>query len=161
MRTILEDLRPHGRVALDTNACVYYLGSAPKWATVVNDVMTLPVRRSELCIPDIVRLELLVKPYRMDDPEETTRVRQFLAERSRIAIDEAVIDAAAQLRSITRLRTPDALIAACAAVGRCNAIVGNDSVFKDLNAMKGMTLFAAGQAARIPQYIHLDDYVEA
>jgi len=120
--------------------------------------MSLPMS-SELYIPDIVRLELLAGAYRNGDASETGRLRRFIEEGVRIGMDDDVVDAAAQLRAATRMKTPDALVAACAAVAGCTAIVGNDARFRDLDALTGLTLFAGRQFAPMPQYVHLGDYL--
>ena len=157
---LTEALRPYGRIALDTNICVYFLQQEPTRFALVSELMMLFGQRVELCLPDIVRLELLIHPYRTGDFDEMASVRGLLERGSPVEMNDDVVEVAAQLRAMTRLRTPDALVAACAAVDGCGAIVGNDAAFKDLQAMEGMTLFAAAKSATIPQYIHLDDYVD-
>ncbi len=157
---ILDDLRIYRRIALDTNICVYFLQSAPQWFPLAYEVVMRTESRNDLCIPDIVRLELLIGPNRTGDFDEMADVRALLARGSRIEIDDDVIEIAARLRAMTRLRTPDALVAACAAVGECGAIVGNDATFKDLRPIQGMMLFGAGRTVPVPRYIHLDDYVD-
>ncbi len=158
MRSIREDLRPHGRIALDTNVCIYFFQPSSQWFQLASDVMTLSME-SELYIPDIVRLELLAGAYRTSDASETARLRRFIEESTRIGMDDDVVDAAAQLRATTRMRTPDALVAASAAVAGCGAIVGNDARFRDMESVQGVTLVTGRRRAQMPRYVHLGDYL--
>lgn len=78
------------------------------------------------CISDLVRLECLVGPIRDGDAERKAVFEaQFRALR-RLALTKAVFDLAAELRAAHRLRTPDALHAACAIVHGCRQLWTND-----------------------------------
>ncbi len=60
---------------------------------------------------------------------------------------------------MTSLKLPDALVVASCAVGRCDAIIGNDTNFRAVNALGEVELVPGpGQRFRIPRYLHLDDY---
>jgi uncharacterized protein len=78
------------------------------------------------CISDLVRLECLVGPIRDGDAgRRAVFEAQFRAFR-RLALTRAVFDLAAELRATQRLRTPDALHAACAMVHGCRELWTND-----------------------------------
>lgn len=78
------------------------------------------------CISDLVRLECLVGPIRDGDAaRKAVFAAQFRTFR-RLALTKAVFDLAAELRGTHRLRTPDALHAACAMVHGCRQLWTND-----------------------------------
>jgi len=56
-------------------------------------------------------------------------------------LDRAVLRAAAQLRAVTSVRTPDALQLAAALVERCTAFVTND---RKLPALHGLPISQIG-----------------
>lgn len=74
-------------------------------------------------------LEVLVVPCRAGD-EALARRCEALLSHSRglqlVELDRPLLRAAAHLRGVTRLRTPDALQLAAAIGSRCSAFVTND-----------------------------------
>ena len=155
------------RVALDTNACIYYLeGRGPK-AEMVQALIERAVRGSmSIVISAIVQLELLVGPYLHDDAYGVRRILQFTERHAGIEghdITRDVVLSASQLRGLSkrRLKVPDALVAAAAAVAECDAVVGNDRIFKVLNELAAMPLLGGSrrQPIALPAYVQLDDYV--
>jgi hypothetical protein len=67
---------------------------------------------------------------------------------------------AAEIRAHTRLKTPDAIVVASAVASGCQAIVGNDKRFRDLEGLRGTRFLAAGsRPIEMPDYLHLEDFV--
>jgi len=75
-------------------------------------------------------------------------------------IDRDSIFVAAEVRAMTGLKVPDALVVASAALSSSGAIIGNDRAFESLNRFSDVQLIGAGtRRSTMPRYIHLDDYV--
>ncbi|MEX2246839.1 MAG: PIN domain-containing protein [Dehalococcoidia bacterium] len=150
------------RIALDSSACVYYLRGEPLRGRLVAGLIERALDSLlAIHVPAIVQLELLVRPYRSGNPEELARVRSFTERQPGVRtapISKDVLFGAAQVRALTSLKVPDALVVSSAAVGRCDGIVGNDTRFAALNRFETLHLSAMGEL-RLPRYIHLDDYV--
>lgn len=156
-------MRGARRVALDTSACIYFLGSVSPHVELVRGVVERAADRAiELELSAVVQLELLVRPMRTQDQAEIDRVMIF-SERSPnlhlAPIDRARLLLGARIRAHTNLSTPDAIIVASAAVGECDLVVGNDTQFKRIADIDpGRDAF--GRPITLPAYIHLDDYID-
>jgi predicted nucleic acid-binding protein len=76
-------------------------------------------------------------------------------------LTRTVMFLAAEIRAHTRLKTPDAIVVASAAANGCEAIVGNDKRFRDLEGLRSARFLAAGsRPIAMPDYLHLDDFVK-
>jgi len=161
--TLASDIRAHDVIAVDTNVCIYFLRASSSRFRAVRDVFQAIANGDvEMRVPDVVRMELLVRPYRSGQAAEMNEVHALLARGSRCGLGPSAIDLAARIRAATRLRTADALVVGSAAVGGCTAIVGNDAGFRELNdIIDGGDRIVGGAALPLPRYIHLDDYVGA
>jgi predicted nucleic acid-binding protein len=159
-----EAIRSAHRVALDTSACIYFLGSVAPHVGLVRRVVERAAERAlELELSAIVQLELLVRPMRTQNQAEIDRVMMF-TDRSpnlRLApVDRGRLLLGARIRAHTNLGTPDSIIVASAAVGECDLVIGNDKQFKRIvNVDAGRDIF--GSPYQLPAYIHLDDYIDA
>jgi len=91
----------------------------------------------------ITMTELLVQPYR-DSGEQ--RVDEFYALLSTypnlewIAPNLEIADAAARLRALHRLRTPDALLAATAGHSGATGLITNDAAFERVATFETLVL---------------------
>ena len=140
----------HGlrRVAFDTNALIYLFEEREPYA----EMVAVAWERVELgeavgVLSAIVEMELMVQPLREQDFGFLARLNLFLRHQQNLVIrwvDQEVARTAARVRAETRMATPDALIAATAAVERCDAIIGNDADF-------------ARRSTDVP-YLRLDSY---
>jgi predicted nucleic acid-binding protein len=147
------------RVMLDTNACVYWIRNLAPWSSALRSVFARAEQgRLRADIPGIVRLELLVRPFKTGNLRElrsvvtlTTRVQGV----HMAPVDVRALDLAARIRAATSLRSPDALVIASAIARRCDAVIGNDRRFRVLDRLSGVL------SDRLPRYIHLDDYIGA
>jgi predicted nucleic acid-binding protein len=160
----LKSLAPFSRVALDTSACIYYLQSESRRFALVRSVLDRAASGDlQIEIPGIVRLELLVRPYTTGDHSELGAIRRFVERIPGIvspAIGHDVIDACAAVRAKTALKVPDALVAASAAIGRCQALIGNDLRYRRLNEVMSIRIMSRGATVNLPHYVHLDDFAE-
>ncbi len=161
-RAATRDLR---RVAVDTNLCLYLMdpevGAAHYLAREV--FAAAAAGAFEIDLAGIVRLELMVRPLKSRSFSEVMAMRKF-GERypGVIARDvpEEVLLTAAEIRAMTRLKTPDALVVGSAIANRCDGIIGNDKQFRGLNTVQNVRFITAPQIKKMPRYIHIDDYME-
>jgi predicted nucleic acid-binding protein len=158
-----EVVRGARRVALDTCACIYFLGAvAPHDELVRSIVEQARDRALEIELSAIVQFELLIRPLREQNQAEVERVMMFTDRGPNLhlaAIDRAQLLLGARLRAHTNMGTPDSIVVASAAVGDCDLVVGNDKQFKRIASFDpGRDIF--GTKIKLPQYIHLDDYID-
>jgi len=87
--------------------------------------------------------EILVKPYRTLEKKAVRRIFDLLLTYPNlewIAPDLEIADAAAQLRAIYKLETPDALLAATAVRSGATGLVTNDTSFERIPAFETLLL---------------------
>ena len=136
------------RIAFDTNSLIYLFEGLQPYAEMVAAALHQVERGNAVgVISTIVEMELLVRPLRDQDLGFVDRLNLFLTnERNFVVrgVDSLVARTAAAMRARSRLATPDALIAATAAVEHCDAIIGNDYAF-------------AKRSTEVP-YLRLDSY---
>ena len=128
-----------GPVGLDTAVFIYFVERHPRYLEQVRPLFgavdngTLEAVTSALTL-----LEVLVVPYRAGDVPLAERYEALLT-RSRglrlVELRRAQLRAAAQLRAVHGVRTPDALQLAAALSARCTAFVTND---RRLPALPGL-----------------------
>ena len=127
-------LPPSGSIYVDTSALIYhveriepyFLAAAPLWQAVAHGQL-------EVNVSYLALLEVLVKPLKLQDHALVALYRRLLTETTGIrsrAIDQDVLEVAAQLRVDHNLRTPDAIHAATAVVHGCKWIITNDPTFR-------------------------------
>jgi len=129
-------------VFLDASAIIYLLeGDATTRSAVRDTLATLRPSTGEvplLAASALSRLECRVRPLREGDQGLLERYEAFFSDPglAMIALDETVLDRAAELRAHCRLRTPDALQAASLLVADANgAFVTGDT---DFSAVPGL-----------------------
>ncbi len=126
----LIDSIGRGRVALDTALFIYFIEEHPRYLAVIEPLFEeAQTGTRELVTSALTLLEVLVVPYRGGDQNLAARYEQILAGSRGILIVDISGDqlrAAAQLRALTGIRTPDALQLAAAAAAGCTAFVTND-----------------------------------
>lgn len=122
--------RSHSRIALDTSIFIYQLQAHPKYAALTNEVFAwLELPKSLGVTSTITITELLVGPYREGNQRKADEILALLSTYPNLewlAPSLEVADLAAQIRARHGLRTPDAIQAATAIVGRATALVTND-----------------------------------
>lgn len=153
------------RVSVDTNACVYFLNEIEPWQGCARRLFAKAGDGALLVeLSAIVRLELLVKPYKERNAAEMRRVVRLMEETRGISVapvTDAVITLAAQVRAASSFKTPDAIIIASAVLNRCDAVIGNDRRFAGLEELRGVPIIGRGGVRMsVPSYIHLDDYAK-
>lgn len=144
-----ERLSSLRRIALDTNVIIYKLENATRYSQLVEPVFGLLNRgRIAIILSRVVEMEALVRPLRDNDRAAVDVLTLLFARTPNLRVrdvDQAIAHRAADVRAITRLRAPDAIIAATALEERCEALIGNDKIM-------------ASRLRGIP-YLYLDDYI--
>jgi predicted nucleic acid-binding protein len=117
-------------VAIDTAIVIYFIERHERYADVVLPLFEAADRGElELVTSGVTLMEVLVAPYRAGDAGLAERYEALLT-RSRgltmVDLGRPVIRAAAQLRAVHRLRTPDALQIAAALSRGCSSFLTND-----------------------------------
>jgi predicted nucleic acid-binding protein len=130
-----------GRLALDTAVFIYFIEEHPDFLPLIAPLFEQTDRgERELVTSAVTLLEVLVVPYRAGDLTLAERYEALLTG-SRglhlVDLDLTQLRAAAQLRAVYRVRTPDALQLAAALSHGCTAFVTND---RDLPDMPGLRI---------------------
>lgn len=125
---MIEQLR--SPIAIDTAILIYYIERHERFGEVVRPLFEAADRGDvELVTSTVTLLEVLVVPYRTGDSRLAERYEALLT-RSRgltmVELGRPVIRAAAQLRAVHSLRTPDALQIAAALSRGCGSFLTND-----------------------------------
>lgn len=153
----------YGLVAVDTCCCVYYLDGTSTHFGLMRELFVLAAQRTlQLELAGITMLELLVKPFQTGDRRHLEIVMK-LAKRQlgvrTMPVTERVLVTAAQVKAATRLKTPDALVVASAALSGCAAVISNDRGFEVLDKVSTIRLASAGGGMlKLPRYIQVDDF---
>ncbi len=119
-----------GPVAIDTTVFIYFIEQHPAFVDLAREIFfDIAAGRITAVTSAVTLLEVLVAPYRVGDASLAERYEALLT-RSRgiqlLEIDRTQLRAAAHLRAIHSLKTPDALQVAAALSTRCTAFVTND-----------------------------------
>lgn len=134
----------NGPVALDTAAFIYCIEAHPLYLAALVPVF-VAADREELTIVTsaVTLLEVLVVPYRAGNLALATRYEEILTRSRGVLlreIDRGQLRAAAQLRSVSGVRTPDALQLAAALAEGCTAFVTNDRRLPTLPGLRILQL---------------------
>ena len=140
---LIEDLA-EGPAALDTVAFIYWIEENPDYLPALAGVFQAADRGEiEIVTSSLTLLEVLVVPYRAGRIALAERYEELLT-RSRnlrlIDIDRSQLQAAAQLRAIHGVRTPDALQLAAGLTTRCPAFVTNDRRLRSIPGLEVLQL---------------------
>ena len=126
---LIQDLA-RGPVAVDTAAFIYLIEEHPRFMPLVAPLFEqADDNERELVTSALTLLEVLVVPYRVGNRHLAERY-ELLLTRSRgirmVDLTREQLRAAAQLRAVTGVRTPDALQLAAALGAGCKTFVTND-----------------------------------
>lgn len=128
-----------GPVAVDTAIFIYLIEEHPRFLPLVAPLFeAADENERELVTSALTLLEVLVVPYRTGNRQLAERYELFLTTSRGVRMVDLTRDqlrAAAQLRSATGARTPDALQIAAALGAGCKTFVTND---RQLPAIPGL-----------------------
>lgn len=133
-----------GRTAVDTAVFIYLIEEHPDFLPLVAPIFEETARgKRELVTSALTVFEVLVVPYRAGDLALAERYEALLT-RSRglrlVELDRGQLRAAAQLRALYRVRTPDALQLAAALSHNCAAFLTNDRALPKLPGIRVVQL---------------------
>ena len=133
-----------GPAALHTVAFIYWIEeNRDHLASLAPLFQAADAGRLEIFSSALTLLEVLVVPYRAGNRSLADRYEALLT-RSRgvrlIGIDRSQLRAAAQLRALHRMRTPDALQLAAALSARCTAFVTHDRRLPEIPGLRILQL---------------------
>lgn len=140
---LIDDLGD-GPVAVDTAIFIYFIEEHPRFLA-----HTLPLfvdadqGRRTLVTSAVTLLEVLVIPYRAGDRELADRYEQLLTRSRGVRVVDVTTDqlrAAAQLRALTGVKTPDALQMTAALAEGCKTLVTNDRRLPELPGLRVLQL---------------------
>ncbi|HSK75653.1 MAG TPA: PIN domain-containing protein [Thermoanaerobaculia bacterium] len=133
-----------GPVGLDASIFIYFMEENPDFLSVVEPVFSaIDEEQLEAATSSLTLLEALVLPLRTGNLEIARSYEELLT-RSRglklISLDLGVLRAAAHLRAVTRLKTPDSLQIASAIIAGCPVFVTNDHRIPSLPGIRVLQL---------------------
>ena len=140
MSSIRAFLRRHRHIALDTSVFRYHIEAGECYADVAAEVFSWLERPSHSAVTSTITMtELLVKPYRLGNERLVNQYYGLFSQFPNlqwVAPNLAIAAAAAELRAVHGLRTPDALQAATAVASGATAILTNDQNLRCLSQIE-------------------------
>lgn len=140
---LLSDLG-EGPVALDTSIFVYFMEEHPLYLPLVDPLFeAIDAGRIEAVTSSLTLLEVLVIPFRFAN---ATLIEQYetLLTRSEglrlIDLDRDFLRSVAQIRAVTRAKTPDAIQLAAAVAAGCRVFLTNDNRIPALLGLRRLLL---------------------
>lgn len=134
----------HTRVALDTSIFIHQLEANSRYIALTDQIFTwIEQRNHSATTSTITMTELLVHPYRDGDEQRASEFYSLLFTYPNldwISPDLEIADLAARIRATCRLRTPDALQAACAVQAGATGLITNDRAFRRVDAFETLML---------------------
>lgn len=162
----MKDVARYRRVTVDTCVCIYYLDRHSEHHELARALFLLAARGDiTIEIAGITFTELLVGPFRSGDRRAIEVVFSLARQQQGVQlapVSETVLIAGAMIRAVTKLKAPDALIAASAAIHGCGAVITNDSDFAGIRGVTSITLpMSATRVIPLPAYVSVGDYSES
>lgn len=116
----------------DTNTAIYYLQQ--QFPPNAEKLMDTLLRESPPCISAITEIELLC--WKAPSQNDKEVLNSFISDAVVIELEQAIKLKTAEIRSIHKIKLPDAIIAATAVVYRYILLTRNVTDFKDIDALK-------------------------
>ena len=129
---LIRDLG-HGPVGVDAAIFLYFIEEHPRFLPLIEPLFReVDAGRIELLTSALTLLEVLVVSYRSGDHLLADRYESILTRSRGVRIQDISrvhLRAAAQLRAVTGLKTPDSLQLVAALAGGCTVFLTNDREF--------------------------------
>ena len=140
---LIEDIG-RGPVGLDTAILIHLIEEHEHFMPAVEPVFAaMDAGDLQAVTSGLTLLEVLVVPYRAGNARLAERYETLLT-RSRglrmLDVDRDVLRAAAQLRAVTGVKTPDAIQVAAALVGECPVFLTNDRALPEIPGLRVLQL---------------------
>lgn len=124
---------PSGTVYVDTSILIYTVEEASGYLEALKPLWRASRdKRITIATSELAITEVLTGPMKDNDEELLGAYEKVLigADVHLIPIDKRILREAARVRSVTSLRTPDAIHAATALSAGCAAFITNDVAFR-------------------------------
>ncbi|OAT79816.1 type II toxin-antitoxin system VapC family toxin [Desulfotomaculum copahuensis] len=126
---LLYTLKKQTAVLVDTNIVIYFLEDSPVFGAAAREVFQ-QIQDNEVkgYLSVITVTELLVKPFKSGNEELKKNIRLLLdcfPILNTLDVIREIAIKAAEIRALTNLKTPDAILVATASIHGC-ALIGND-----------------------------------
>jgi predicted nucleic acid-binding protein len=129
---------------LDTSVFIYQLEANARYLPLTDTIFSWLERPDSKAVTSTITMtELLVRPYRDSDDKRVDEFYGLLSTYPNldwIAPNLEIADAAARLRALHGLRTPDALQAATAEHSGAAGLITNDAVFERVQTFETLVL---------------------
>jgi predicted nucleic acid-binding protein len=133
-----------GPVGLDSSIFIYFIERNPRYLSLVRPIFqALDEGRLQVVTSSLTLLETLVVPLRAGNSVVAHAYERFLTKPRGlrlVPIDMGLLRAAAHVRAVTRLKTPDALQVASALSAECSVFVTNDSRIPSMPGLRVLQL---------------------
>lgn len=134
---------------LDSNALIYYFEGAQGFRQAVVDVLQsikASDAHAQVAVSRLGVMECRVKPLREGNTALLAQYDNFFNQVQIVELTAAIVTHATDIRAATRLKTPDALQAACALNlgAACSFITGDE----DLARVKGLQILQVNAVMR-------------
>ena len=133
-----------GPVAIDTAIFIYFIEEQPRFLPLIATLFKAVARgKRQLVTSGLTLLEVLVVPYRAGNYSLAERYEALLTRSRGIRLVDLTRDqlrAAAQLRAVTGVKTPDALQLAAAITARCHSFLTNDRRLPEIPGLRVLQL---------------------
>lgn len=117
-------------IGVDTAVFIYFIEEHPQFLPLIDPLFAeADAGRRELATSALTLLEVLVVPYRAGNQVLADRYEALLTKSRGIRVVDVgreQLRAAAQLRAVTRAKTPDALQVVAALTAGCSTFLTND-----------------------------------
>lgn len=135
---LIDDLGG-GPVALDTAPIIYYVEQNRRFMPVLEPLFAAIANGAITAVTsEVTLLEVLVIPYRAGNHELANQYETILSG-SRglhlVPLNRDLVRAAARIRALSGMKTPDAFQLAAALATGCSALITNDRAFRTLGNM--------------------------
>ena len=139
-----EALTTVRRVFLDTTPVIYHVQEDPvHWPVTRVVFRAIEERTIGVAFTQITSAECFVLPLRTENPELTTKFKEFFAfltsHDGRVSLDSVGLEAA-ELRARHNLRLPDAFQVAAAIAAGCDGFLTNDIQLKRVPGIQVLVL---------------------
>ena len=133
-----------GPVALDSSIFIYFIEGNPQYLSQVRPIFqAMDEGRLEIVTSSLTLLETLVVPLRAGNSVIAHAYERFLTRGRRlrlVPLDLNLLRAAAHVRAVARLKTPDALQIASALSAGCPTFLTNDGRIPSIPGLRVLQL---------------------
>ena len=144
MGSIVETLKKHRIIALDTSLWIYHFEQHPKFADLSGEILTAVAKqRCRAVISELTLMELITGPLKLDRLDIADEYELLLSHYPNlilVPISRNILIQAAQIRAFYNLKTSDAIILATAKESRASLVVTNDQSWPEFYGMEILCL---------------------